>query len=76
MRVLHKTYQYRLHLTRGQARILEQQLEECHWVHNQTLATRKQVYEDTGTSLSLYDTINLLPDWKAERKTLKLVHSP
>ena len=76
MSELHKTYQYRLHLTRGQTRILEQQLEECRWVYNQTLATRKQVYEDTGKSLTLYDTINLLPEWKAARKTLKLVHSP
>jgi hypothetical protein len=24
-------YQYRLHLTKGQRRILEQQLEECRW---------------------------------------------
>jgi putative transposase len=68
-------YQYRLHLTKVQQRLLEQQLEECRWVYNETLAARKQAYEQRGVSLRLYDTQAMLPDWKAERKSLKLVHS-
>jgi putative transposase len=76
MAELHKTaYQYRLHLTRGQQRLLEQQLEECRWVYSQTLAARRDVWEHRQETLGLYDTQALLPDWKAERRSLKLVHS-
>src|SRR5262245_2897034 len=62
-------------MTKGQQRILEQQLEECRWVYNQTLAARRDAWEQRQQTLGLYDTQSLLPDWKAERKTLKLVHS-
>jgi putative transposase len=76
MAELHKTaYQYRLHLTRGQQRLLEQQLEECRWVYNQTLAARRDAWEQWQETLGLYETQALLPDWKAERRSLKLVHS-
>src|SRR5262245_23031102 len=68
-------YLYCLHLTKGQQRILEQQLEECRHVYNQTLAARRDAHKQRQETLSLYDTQSLLPDWKAERKTLKLVHS-
>jgi putative transposase len=68
-------YQYRLHLTKGQQRLLEQQLEECRWVYNQTLAARRDAWERRHETLGLYNTQALLPHWKAERKTLKLVHS-
>jgi putative transposase len=68
-------YQYRLHLTKAQHRILEQQLEECRWVYNQTLAARRDAWEQRQETIGLYDTQAMLPDWKAERKTLKLAHS-
>jgi putative transposase len=68
-------FQYRLHLTKGQQRILEQQLEECRWVYNQTLAARRDAWQQRQETLGLYDTQALLPGWKAERTTLKLVHS-
>jgi putative transposase len=63
-------YQYRLHLTKGQQRILEQQLEQCCWVYNQTLAARRDAWEQRQETLRLYDTQALLPDWKAERPSL------
>jgi putative transposase len=71
---MRKAFKYRIYLTHGQRRILEQQLEECRWVYNQVLAARRAAYEE-GAPLGLYDTVNLLPDWKAERPTLKHVHS-
>ena len=37
-----KAFKYRIYLTNGQRRILEQQLEECRWVYNQTLAARRR----------------------------------
>jgi len=76
MSVLPKSaYQYRLHLTKGQQRLLEEQLEECRWVYNQTLAARRDAWEQHQKTLGLYDTQAMLPDWKAVRKSLKRVHS-
>lgn len=68
-------YHYRLHLTKGQRRILEQQLEQCRWLYNHTLALRRDAWHQRQETLRLYDTQALLPQWKAERKTLKLVHA-
>src|SRR5262245_7599750 len=68
-------YHYRLHLTKGQQRLLEQQLEQCRWVYNQTLAARRDAQTQRQVTLSLYDTQAMLPDWKAERPSLKLLHS-
>src|SRR5215217_7304651 len=71
---MRKAFKYRIYLANGQRRILEQQLEECRWVYNQVLAIRRDAHAE-GASLGLYDMINLLPDWKTERPTLKLIHS-
>ena len=72
---MRKSFKYRIYLTKGQHRILEQQLEECRWVYNETLVERKRAYEERGESLRLYDTQALLPVWKVTRPALKLVHS-
>ena len=73
--LLKSAYQYRLWPTKGQERLLEQQLELCRWVYNQTLAVRRDAWEERLESLGLYDTNKLLPDWKAEHPSLKNVHS-
>ena len=72
---MRKAFKYRIYLTNGQRRILEQQLETCRWVYNQTLAERKRAYLERGLSLRLYDTQALLPQWKVDYPQLKLVHS-
>ena len=72
---MRKSFKYRIFLSRGQRRILEQQLEECRWAYNATLAARKRAYEERGESLRLYDTQAMLPIWKLTRPALKLVHS-
>jgi len=74
-RLMRKAFKYRIYLTNGQRRILEQQLEECRWTYNETLAERKRAFEERGESLGVYDTINRLPVWKMARPALKLVHS-
>ena len=71
---MRKSFKYRLYLTKGQRRILASQLEECRWAYNQTLASRRDAHA-IGAPLGLYDTQALLPGWKAERPSLKLVHS-
>jgi putative transposase len=70
-----KTYKYRIYPTKAQETILNKMLEECRWVYNKTLETRKNSYEQQGVSLGLYDTQKLLPEWKQQRSSLKLVHS-
>jgi putative transposase len=71
---MRKAFKYRVYLTNGQRRILEQTLDECRWVYYQVLAARRDAHAE-GAPLGLYDTINALPAWKAERPALKLVHS-
>jgi putative transposase len=72
---MRKAFKYRIYLTNGQRRILEHQLEECRWVYNETLATRKRAYETGQQPPGLYDTQALLPLWKGDRPALKIVHS-
>jgi putative transposase len=50
-------------------------LDACRWVYNKTLEVRKEAWEEREESLSLYDTINMLPGWKAEHPWLKQAHS-
>lgn len=72
---MRKAYKYRIYITKGQRRILEQQLEECRWVYNETLAYRRRVYEEERRTADWYETKRLLPIWKTERSSLKLVYS-
>jgi putative transposase len=69
------TYKYRLFPTSAQRTSLERTLELCRWVYNDTLAIRKNTYEQTGKSLGLYDTNKLLSEWKAAKPVLSQVHS-
>src|SRR6266513_92060 len=71
---MRKTYKYRIYLQGGQRRILNIMPEECRWVYNQTLEARAFAYQNSITC-GLYDTQAMLPGWKAERPSLKLVHS-
>jgi len=72
---MRKALKYRIYLTNGQRRILEQQLEECRWLYNEILATRKRAYEASGISLRVYDLQNAIPAWKKQRPSLTSVHS-
>ncbi len=69
------TYKYRLNPTKAQRSALENMLEQCRRVYNQTLGYRKDTYEQKGESVSLYDTNKLLTQWKKEDLQLKQVHS-
>jgi putative transposase len=72
---MRKAFKYRIYLANGQRRILEQQLEECRWVYNETLATRKNAWEQEQRSVDWYETKRALPLLKDVRPSLKLVHS-
>ena len=69
------TYKYRLFPTSAQRTSLERVLELCRWVYNDTLAARKNAYEQEQKSLGLYDTNKLLTQWKEAKPDLREVHS-
>lgn len=50
-------------------------LEECRWVYNQTLALRRDAWQERRESISYYGTTKLLPQWKSERPSLRIVYS-
>ncbi len=72
---MRKIYKFRLYPTKPQIRQMERSLEVCRHVYNRTLAERKQVYEETGKTLSKYTLNNLLPQWKAENPEYNEVFS-
>ena len=70
-----KTFKYRLQPSKSQRTKLIRTLELCRWVFNETLATRKNTWEQEKKTLSLYDTNKLLTLWKQEHTELVSVHS-
>ena len=72
---MHKMFQYRIYPTKKQLHKLNETLEECRWLYNHLLESRKVAYEQRGESLSCYGQIDTFPMLKQERLTLKNVHS-
>ena len=70
---MRKAFKYRIYLTKGQRRILEQQLGECRWAYNETLAYRKHAYEEEKRTANWYETKRLLPDWLSNAKQKALL---
>ena len=69
------TYKFRLNPTKSQRTLLDNTLELCRWVYNETLAIRKNNWEQEKKSVSCYDTIKMLPGWKKEKPELLQVYS-
>ena len=72
---MRKTFQFRLNPTHHQNTLLNQTLETCRWVYNETLATRKNAWEQEQKSVSLYDTNKFLTSWKKDKPELSQVYS-
>jgi putative transposase len=70
-----KTFKYRLKPSKSQRTKLNRTLELCRWVFNETLATRKNTWDQERKTLSLYDTNKLLTIWKRDHPELVSVHS-
>jgi putative transposase len=70
-----KTFQYRLYPTAKQERLLNQTLDECRWLYNYLLESRKTAWEERKESLGLYEQHSMLPQLKVERPSLANVHS-
>ncbi|NVO66923.1 RNA-guided endonuclease InsQ/TnpB family protein [Methanofollis tationis] len=70
-----KAYRYRLSPAKSQVTLLEQTLETCRWVYNETLAMRKNAWEQEQRSISYYESKRQIPLWKKERPELSTVYS-
>ena len=70
-----KAYKFRIYPTKAQITVMERTLDLCRWTYNQTLAYRKNLYEQEGKSSSKYATNALLPTWKEEKPELNEVFS-
>ena len=72
---MHKSFKYRIYPTKSQRSRMERTLDLCRWVYNQTLAYRKNAWEQDNKPVSKFETYNKLPGWKVEKPELIEVHS-
>jgi len=70
-----KTFRYRLYPTSAQATAMQHTLNECRWLYNHLLEERKTAWDARGETVGYYDQNGAIPPLKAERVTLKDVHS-
>jgi putative transposase len=70
-----KVFRYRLKPTKAQIAKLNEQLELCRWVYNETLAMRKNAFEQEERSVSYFESKRMLPFWKESKPELSTVHS-
>ena len=54
---------------------MKQTLETCRWLYNETLAYRRDTWDEKHENVSLFDTNKLLPIWKQYHPELKQVYS-
>jgi len=70
-----KVFRFKLKPTKAQITKLNEQLELCRWVYNETLAMRKNAYEQEERSVSYFESKRMLPIWKESKPELSTVHS-
>lgn len=70
-----KSYQYRLYPTKAQISTLNYTFDLCRKVYNNTLALRRDTWDYDQKSLTYYDTLKELVQWKEDFPELKMVHS-
>lgn len=70
-----KTFQYRLYPTKSQIKSLESTLESCRRWYNQCLADRKDVYEMAGVTISKYEQLSRIKDYRKENPYAAQIHS-
>jgi len=70
-----KGYRYRLYPTKSQVSLMEQTLEICRWVYNETLAMRKNAWEQEQKHITYYELKRQIPLWKKERPEISTVYS-
>lgn len=72
---MRKTFRYRLFPTPAQRQALQLQLDACRFVYNKALEARKEAWKQRQESISRFDTVNMLPQWKTEYPWLQGGHA-
>jgi len=70
-----KAFRFRLYPTKAQKTMINETLELLRWVYNETLAVRKNSWEQAKKTVSLIQTNKLLTGWKKQRLELNDVYS-
>lgn len=70
-----KTFRYRLYPSRNQELRLETTLETCRRWYNECLAERKDVYEMSGMSVSKFQQLSRVKDFRKSNPYASEVHS-
>jgi putative transposase len=75
MKVIHKSYKYRIYPTKEQEVLIEKHFGCCRFVFNKFLNERKEEYLSNGNSLSYYQNAKSLTEMKKELLWLKDINS-
>jgi putative transposase len=70
-----KAYQYRLYPTKAQTTVLNRTFNLCRKVYNNTLALRRDSWDYDQKSLTYFDTLKEMTQWKKEYPKLNTVYS-
>jgi len=70
-----KAFQFRLYPAKAQQTKINKTLESLRWVYNETLALRKNSWEQERKTVSLTQTNKLLTQWKKQHPELNDVYS-
>jgi len=70
-----KSYRYRLYPTKSQVHILGRQLELCRKVYNDTLAYRKNAWENDHRQVGRFETQNRLTQLKVDYPEYREIYS-
>lgn len=73
--IFRKTFKFALRVTKKQAKVLQQTLDECRWLYNKFLEQRILAHEELNLTLTKYQQLMMLPELKIERPSLDIVHS-
>jgi len=73
--IMPHVFRYRLKPTKSQVAILNRQLDLCRWIYNETLALRKNAWEDEQKHIGYYESKRYIAIWKQDKPELKEVHS-
>lgn len=70
-----RTYKFRLYPDKSQLQMLEQTLNTCRHLYNDSLAERRDAYSNSGRIISYHSQTVALPSKKEENPYLPYVHS-
>lgn len=54
---------------------MQKSLDACRWVYNKALEVRKEAWEQRQESISRYDTVKMIPGWKADNEWVSVAYS-